>query len=107
MDAMLHDTFQVAWDYGTQVIPSRIGMAIPGMMIPPIIMSKLEPTATFVKSPWLKARQRRIARSFVIRTDGRAPRALRVAKLCAIDITPCASDGGTCTLSMYRRRRPC
>ena len=74
MDAMLHDTFQVAWDYGTQVIPSRIGMAIPGMMIPPIIMSKLEPTATFVKSPWLKARLHRIARLLIIRTDGRRAR---------------------------------
>lgn len=39
----------------TQVVPSRVGMAIPGMFIPPIIMSKLEKTATFIKSPWLKA----------------------------------------------------
>jgi hypothetical protein len=27
------------------------------MMIPPIIMSKLEPTAAFVKNPWLKVRE--------------------------------------------------
>lgn len=39
----------------SQVVPSRIGMAIPGMFIPPIIMSKLESTAAFIKSPWLKA----------------------------------------------------
>ena len=38
-----------------QVVPSRIGMAIPGMFIPPLVMSKLEKTATFVKNPWLKA----------------------------------------------------
>jgi hypothetical protein len=36
-------------------VPSRIGMAIPGMFIPPIIMSKLEKTSTFIKNPWLKA----------------------------------------------------
>jgi hypothetical protein len=30
-------------------------MAIPGMFIPPIIMSRLEKTATFIKNPWLKA----------------------------------------------------
>jgi predicted phosphoribosyltransferase len=39
----------------TQVIPSRVGMAAPGMIIPPLIMAKLEKTATFVKNPWLKA----------------------------------------------------
>ncbi len=39
----------------TQVIPSRVGMAAPGMIIPPLIMSKLEKTATFIKNPWLKA----------------------------------------------------
>ena len=38
-----------------QVIPSRIGMAVPGMMIPPIMMSFLEKTGTYVKNPWLKA----------------------------------------------------
>jgi hypothetical protein len=38
-----------------QVIPSRIGMAFPGMFIPPLIMTKLEKTATFIKNPWLKA----------------------------------------------------
>jgi len=38
-----------------QVIPSRIGMAVPGMFIPPVIMSKLDRTATFIKNPWLKA----------------------------------------------------
>lgn len=38
-----------------QVVPSRIGMAIPGMFIPPVLMSRLEKTATFIKNPWLKA----------------------------------------------------
>jgi len=38
-----------------QVIPSRIGMAVPGMFIPPVIMSNLDRTATFIKNPWLKA----------------------------------------------------
>ena len=38
-----------------QVIPSRIGMAVPGMMIPPLVMNSLEKSATFIKSPWLKA----------------------------------------------------
>eukprot|EP01033_Poteriospumella_lacustris_P005754 gene5754-4120_t len=38
-----------------QVVPSRIGMAIPGMFIPPMVMSRLEKTAAFVKNPWLKA----------------------------------------------------
>ncbi len=38
-----------------QVIPSRVGMAAPGMIIPPLIMSKLEKTAAFIKNPWLKA----------------------------------------------------
>ena len=30
-------------------------MAAPGMFIPPVIMSKLDRTATFIKNPWLKA----------------------------------------------------
>ena len=59
-----------------QVIPSRVLMAgfihiidlyflflkivlivliAPAMFIPPLIMSKLEKTAAFVKNPWLKA----------------------------------------------------
>lgn len=38
-----------------QVIPSRVGMAAPGMIIPPLVMLKLEKTATFIKNPWLKA----------------------------------------------------
>ena len=38
-----------------QVVPSRIGMAAPAMFIPPVIMNKLEKTATFIKNPWLKA----------------------------------------------------
>lgn len=38
-----------------QVIPSRVGMAVPGMFFPPIIMSKLEKTAMYIKNPWLKA----------------------------------------------------
>lgn len=38
-----------------QVIPSRIGMAAPAMFIPPLIMSRLEKTATFIKHPILKA----------------------------------------------------
>lgn len=38
-----------------QVVPSRIGMAAPAMFIPPVIMSRLERTSTFIKNPWLKA----------------------------------------------------
>lgn len=38
-----------------QVIPSRIGISIPGMVFPPLIMSKAEKTQTFIKNPWLKA----------------------------------------------------
>jgi len=38
-----------------QVVPSRVGMAAPAMFIPPVIMSKLEKTAAFIKNPWLKA----------------------------------------------------
>lgn len=38
-----------------QVIPSRVGMAAPAMFIPPVIMSQLEKTSTFIKNPWLKA----------------------------------------------------
>mmetsp|Transcript_19955 Transcript_19955/g.33391 ORF Transcript_19955/g.33391 Transcript_19955/m.33391 type:complete len:323 (+) Transcript_19955:122-1090(+) len=38
-----------------QVIPSRVGMAFPGMFIPPVLMSRLEKTSTFMKNPWLKA----------------------------------------------------
>ena len=38
----------------SQVIPSRIGMAAPAMFIPPLIMNKLERSATFIKNPWLK-----------------------------------------------------
>lgn len=39
----------------SQVIPSRVGMAAPAMFIPPVIMSRLEKTATFIKNPWMKA----------------------------------------------------
>lgn len=39
----------------SQVVPSRILMAVPGMFIPPLVMAKLEKTATFIKNPWLKA----------------------------------------------------
>ena len=38
-----------------QVVPSRVGMAVPGMFIPPVVMSFLEKTSTYVKNPWLKA----------------------------------------------------
>lgn len=38
-----------------QVVPSRVGMAVPAMFIPPVVMSKLEKTAAFIKNPWLKA----------------------------------------------------
>jgi sideroflexin-1/3 len=38
-----------------QVIPSRIGMATPGMFIPPAVMMVLEKTRLYVKNPWLKA----------------------------------------------------
>jgi hypothetical protein len=30
-------------------------MAVPGMFIPPLIMSRLEKSAAFIKNPWLKA----------------------------------------------------
>lgn len=30
-------------------------MAIPGMMIPPLVMVQLEKSSTFIKNPWLKA----------------------------------------------------
>ena len=39
----------------SQVIPSRIGMAAPGMFIPPVVMMNLEKSATFIHNPWLKA----------------------------------------------------
>jgi len=38
-----------------QVVPSRVGMAAPAMFIPPLVMSRLEKTASFIKNPWLKA----------------------------------------------------
>ena len=38
-----------------QVIPSRVGMAIPAFFIPPVIMNRLEKTSTYIKNPWLKA----------------------------------------------------
>ena len=38
-----------------QVIPSRIAMAAPAMVMTPLIMSRLEKTATLIKNPWLKA----------------------------------------------------
>jgi tricarboxylate carrier len=38
-----------------QVVPSRIGMAVPGMFIPPLVMSRLERSAAYIKNPWLKA----------------------------------------------------
>ena len=38
-----------------QVVPSRIGMAFPAMFIPPVVMSRLERTATYIKNPWLRA----------------------------------------------------
>ena len=44
-----------AWSALAQVIPSRIGMAAPSMFIPPVIMSRLERSAMFIKNPWLKA----------------------------------------------------
>ena len=44
-----------AWNALAQVIPSRIGMAAPAMFIPPVVMSQLERSATFIKNPWLKA----------------------------------------------------
>lgn len=39
----------------SQVIPSRVGMAVPAFFIPPVIMSRLEKTAYFIKNPWIKA----------------------------------------------------
>jgi sideroflexin-1/3 len=38
-----------------QVVPSRILMAVPGMFLPPVIMSYLEKTSAYIKNPWLKA----------------------------------------------------
>lgn len=38
-----------------QVVPARVLLSVPAMVIPPLIMTKLEKTATFVKNPWLKA----------------------------------------------------
>mmetsp|Transcript_1434 Transcript_1434/g.1500 ORF Transcript_1434/g.1500 Transcript_1434/m.1500 type:complete len:322 (-) Transcript_1434:102-1067(-) len=38
-----------------QVVPSRVGMAIPAMIIPPLVMSRLEKTSTLIKNPWIKA----------------------------------------------------
>ena len=38
-----------------QVIPSRIGMAIPGMFFPPAVMMFAEKTRLYIKNPWLKA----------------------------------------------------
>jgi hypothetical protein len=38
-----------------QVVPSRVGMAAPAMFIPPLVMSRLEKSAAFIKNPWLKA----------------------------------------------------
>jgi len=39
----------------SQVVPSRVGMAAPAMFIPPLVMSVLERSATYIKNPWLKA----------------------------------------------------
>jgi hypothetical protein len=39
----------------SQVVPSRVLMAVPGMFIPPVVMSRLEKTAFLMKNPWLKA----------------------------------------------------
>jgi sideroflexin-1/3 len=39
----------------SQVIPSRIAMAVPGMFIPPVIMNMAEKTKMYIKNPWLKA----------------------------------------------------
>jgi tricarboxylate carrier len=39
----------------SQVVPSRILMAVPGMFIPPVVMNRLEKSPTFKKNPWLNA----------------------------------------------------
>lgn len=39
----------------TQVVLSRIGMAVPGMIIPPIIMNKLEQKPFMSRRPWLNS----------------------------------------------------
>lgn len=39
----------------TQVVLSRIGMAVPGMIIPPIIMNTLEQKSFMVRRPWLNS----------------------------------------------------
>lgn len=46
---------RAAMDAIMQVVPSRILMATPGMLIPPLLMLKLEKTSTFIKNPFLKA----------------------------------------------------
>lgn len=39
----------------TQVVLSRIGMAVPGMIIPPIIMNSLEQKPFMRRRPWLNS----------------------------------------------------
>ena len=39
----------------SQVIVSRIGMVAPSMLLLPLLMTRLERTATFIRHPWLKA----------------------------------------------------
>lgn len=38
-----------------QVVPSRILMAMPGFVLPGLVMNRLEKTAMLIKNPWLKA----------------------------------------------------
>jgi len=39
----------------SQVIVSRISMAVPGMIIPPILMNHLEKKGTLARYPWISA----------------------------------------------------
>ncbi|CAF5035173.1 unnamed protein product, partial [Rotaria socialis] len=47
------ESSQAAKNAITQVVLSRIGMAVPGMIIPPIIMNALEKKPFLRRTPWL------------------------------------------------------
>ena len=36
-----------------QVVTSRIGMCVPGMILPPIVMDRLEKRGLLAKMPWI------------------------------------------------------
>ncbi|CAF3287355.1 unnamed protein product [Rotaria socialis] len=49
------ESSQAAKNAITQVVLSRIGMAVPGMIIPPIIMNALEKKPFLRRTPWLNS----------------------------------------------------